>query len=178
MQVRIPWVMAASATMFSKGTKDIYSRIRRQPDWTYISLLFDGKYPIAASLVNRRLSFREYSRSSLRRRVRIRMEGEAVTSPTALLDRLLHEPSCFDRFKRDHPTAKVVRLARNYRSSGTIVAAAVHRIAATQDQPARLQLVEESDDVAWIQAQRIGEGLLAGRSAFTEKLQRDEVTWA
>ena len=65
VQVRIPWVMAASATMFSKGTKDIYSRIRRQPDWTYISLLFDGKYPIAASLVNRRLSFREYSRSTI-----------------------------------------------------------------------------------------------------------------
>src|SRR5205823_298261 len=47
VEVRIPWVMAASATMFSKGTKDIYARIRREPDWTYIALLFDGKYPVA-----------------------------------------------------------------------------------------------------------------------------------
>ena len=32
------------------------------PDWTYIALLFDGKYPLAAALVNRRLTFREYER--------------------------------------------------------------------------------------------------------------------
>jgi len=65
IQVRIPWVMAASGTMFSKGTKDIYDRIRTRPDWTYIALLFDGKYPVAASLVNRRLSFREYAHSAI-----------------------------------------------------------------------------------------------------------------
>jgi 2-methylcitrate dehydratase PrpD len=61
VEVRIPWVMAASATMFSKDRKDIYERIRKEPDWTYIALLFDGKYPLAASLVNRRLTFREYT---------------------------------------------------------------------------------------------------------------------
>src|SRR2546425_723717 len=61
IQVRIPWVMAASATMFAKDRKDIYERIRTRPDWSYIALLFDGKYPIAAALVNRRLTFREYS---------------------------------------------------------------------------------------------------------------------
>ena len=49
----------------SKGTKDIYDRIRSQPDWTYIALLFDGKYPVAASLVNRRLTFREYSDAAI-----------------------------------------------------------------------------------------------------------------
>ena len=65
VEVRIPWVMAASATMFSKGTKDIYARIRSEPDWTYIALLFDGKYPVAASLVNRRLTFREYSDAAI-----------------------------------------------------------------------------------------------------------------
>jgi 2-methylcitrate dehydratase PrpD len=65
VQVRIPWVMAASGTMFSKGTKDIYDRIRTQPDWTYIALLFDAKYPVAASLVNRRLTFHEYSESAI-----------------------------------------------------------------------------------------------------------------
>src|SRR5207237_10776087 len=65
VQVRIPWVMGASATMFSEDRKDIYARIRREPDWTYIALLFDGKYPIAASLVNRRLTFREYSHAAI-----------------------------------------------------------------------------------------------------------------
>src|SRR4051812_12331879 len=63
LQVRIPWVMAASATMFTKNTKDIYERIRTQPDWTYIALLFDGKYPLAAALANRRLTYKEYDRS-------------------------------------------------------------------------------------------------------------------
>jgi 2-methylcitrate dehydratase PrpD len=65
VEVRIPWVMAASATMFSKDTKEIYQRIRNEPDWTYIALLFDGKYPVAASLVNRRLTFREYSKKAI-----------------------------------------------------------------------------------------------------------------
>jgi 2-methylcitrate dehydratase PrpD len=65
VQVRIPWVMAASGTMFSKGTKDIYDRIRTRPDWTYIALLFDAKYPVAASLVNRRLTFHEYAESAI-----------------------------------------------------------------------------------------------------------------
>ena len=62
LQVRIPWVMAATATMFTKGRKDIYERIRDEPDWTYISLLFDGKYPLAAAMFARRLSFMEYDR--------------------------------------------------------------------------------------------------------------------
>ena len=60
VSMRIPWVMAATATMFTKGTKDIYERIRTRPDWTYIPLLFDGKYPLAAALVERRLTWREY----------------------------------------------------------------------------------------------------------------------
>jgi 2-methylcitrate dehydratase PrpD len=65
VEVRIPLVMGASATMFSKDTKEIYQRIRDEPDWTYIALLFDGKYPVAASLVNRRLTFREYSEGAI-----------------------------------------------------------------------------------------------------------------
>ena len=65
VEVRIPWVMAASATMFSKGAKDIYERIRTEPDWTYIALLFDGKYPVAAALVYRRLTFHEYADSAI-----------------------------------------------------------------------------------------------------------------
>ncbi|HEY9347357.1 MAG TPA: ATP-dependent helicase, partial [Inquilinus sp.] len=34
------------------------------------------------------------------------------------------DASCFDRFHRDHPGAAVIRLRRNYRSTGTIVTAA------------------------------------------------------
>jgi 2-methylcitrate dehydratase PrpD len=60
VQVRVPLVMAASATMFSKGRREFYERIRNEPDWTYITLLFDGQYPLAAALANRRLTWREY----------------------------------------------------------------------------------------------------------------------
>ncbi len=45
------------------------------------------------------------------------------------------DASCFDRFAQDYPAAKVVRLARNYRSSGTIVSAASQVIAARQGGP-------------------------------------------
>ena len=45
------------------------------------------------------------------------------------------DASCFERFKRDYPAAKVVRLARNYRSSGTIVTASAQVIAARQSEP-------------------------------------------
>ena len=61
VEVRIPWVMAASATMFSKDTKDVYDRIRTRPDWSYIALLFDGKYPLAAAFASRELTFRQYT---------------------------------------------------------------------------------------------------------------------
>jgi ATP-dependent DNA helicase UvrD/PcrA len=33
------------------------------------------------------------------------------------------DASCFDRFRHDHPAAKLIALKRNYRSTGTIVAA-------------------------------------------------------
>jgi ATP-dependent DNA helicase UvrD/PcrA len=39
------------------------------------------------------------------------------------------DASCFERFSQDYPGAAVVRLSRNYRSSGTIVAAASQIIA-------------------------------------------------
>jgi len=39
------------------------------------------------------------------------------------------DASCFDRFKTDYPSAAVVTLARNYRSSGTIVTASSQIIA-------------------------------------------------
>jgi uncharacterized protein (TIGR00375 family) len=43
------------------------------------------------------------------------------------------DASCFERLKRDYPALGVVRLARNYRSSGTIVAAAAQVIGAGRD---------------------------------------------
>ena len=45
------------------------------------------------------------------------------------------DASCFDRFRQDYPAARVVRLARNYRSSGTIVTAAAQVIAARGREP-------------------------------------------
>jgi 2-methylcitrate dehydratase PrpD len=82
VEVRMSWVMAATATMWSKD--DVYARIRKDPDWTYIALLFDGKYPIAAALVNRRLTWREY-------------KERAIFDPVvqALLDRIELVPDIF-----------------------------------------------------------------------------------
>jgi len=45
------------------------------------------------------------------------------------------DASCFDRFRHDYPAAKTVRLARNYRSSGTIVTASAQVIAARRNEP-------------------------------------------
>ena len=45
------------------------------------------------------------------------------------------DASCFDRFRQDYPAARVVRLTRNYRSSGTIVTAAAQVIATHGREP-------------------------------------------
>jgi DNA helicase-2/ATP-dependent DNA helicase PcrA len=45
------------------------------------------------------------------------------------------DASCFDRFRADYPDAKIARLTRNYRSSGTIVTAASQVIAAGEERP-------------------------------------------
>ena len=43
------------------------------------------------------------------------------------------DASCFDRFREDYPAAATVRLARNYRSTGTIVSAASQVIGAGRE---------------------------------------------
>ena len=66
--VRIPLVMAGSATMFSRESPAaLLDKIRSgaAPDWTYITLLFDGYYPVAAAVARKRLSWREYLPSAL-----------------------------------------------------------------------------------------------------------------
>jgi hypothetical protein len=57
------------------------------------------------------------------------------------------------------------------------VPSTVRGIAAARNQLSFLELVEKSDDVAWIQAQRVRECLLAGRAVLAEKLQGDQMTW-
>src|SRR5262249_9639516 len=55
------------------------------------------------------------------------------------------DASCFERFKRDYPAAAAVRLARNYRSSGAIVAASSQVIGATGDRSAT-EIVREFNE--------------------------------
>jgi len=45
------------------------------------------------------------------------------------------DASCFDRFRQDWPAARSVRLARNYRSTGTIVTASTQVIASRPREP-------------------------------------------
>jgi hypothetical protein len=78
-------------------------------------------------------------------------------------------------------TKTLVRIAELRFASGRELddmPAAVGGIAAARNQPSFLELVEKSDDVAWIQAQRVSECLLARRALVAEKLQGDQMTWA
>jgi DNA helicase-2/ATP-dependent DNA helicase PcrA len=45
------------------------------------------------------------------------------------------DASCFDRFRQDYPAARIVRLMRNYRSTGTIVTASAQVIASRPSEP-------------------------------------------
>ena len=45
------------------------------------------------------------------------------------------DASCFDRFRQDYPAGRTVRLTRNYRSSGTIIAASAQVIASSPTAP-------------------------------------------
>ena len=53
------------------------------------------------------------------------------------------DAACFDRFRADYPDAAVVRLARNYRSSGTIVTASTQVIGAGRRDDEVAQVVRD-----------------------------------
>ena len=56
------------------------------------------------------------------------------------------DASCFDRFHRDHPGAAVIRLRRNYRSTGTIVTAASRFIGSDGRAEPAAEIVREMQD--------------------------------
>ncbi|MGH2651591.1 MAG: hypothetical protein ACRDHK_10315, partial [Actinomycetota bacterium] len=65
VEMRIPLVMAASASMFSggkHGQQALFDRVLdpAEPDWTYMALLFDGVWPVAAALADGELTHRQY----------------------------------------------------------------------------------------------------------------------
>jgi 2-methylcitrate dehydratase PrpD len=66
ISIRIPWVMAATASMYSSNRDDLYDRVGREPGWEYIPLLFDGRYPIAAAIADGELTHRQYADDRLR----------------------------------------------------------------------------------------------------------------
>jgi uncharacterized protein (TIGR00375 family) len=57
------------------------------------------------------------------------------------------DASCFDRFKHDYPAARTVRLARNYRSTGTIVTASSQLMTAQHPSRAGEPLAEMVRDM-------------------------------
>lgn len=85
------------------------------------------------------------------------------------------DATCFERFLRDFPTARTVRLSRNYRSSGTIVRASAQVIGTTSDiarggPPILLHTVEDERAeaafvVATIEDLLGGHDMLAANSA-------------
>jgi len=56
------------------------------------------------------------------------------------------DASCFARFAADHPTARTVRLDRNYRSTGTIVAASAQLIGAARADAPIAEVVRDMQD--------------------------------
>jgi len=83
VEMRIPLVMAASASMFAGGLggeQALLERVTdpRHPDWTYIALLFDGVWPVAAGLADGELTYRQYRDDKLHDPV-IRALTEKVT---------------------------------------------------------------------------------------------------
>jgi len=57
-----------------------------------VDLLLEAVYRI------RGFDFRDYARASLRRRIQNRLIGEKVDTITRLLDKIVHDGSCMDRF--------------------------------------------------------------------------------
>jgi DNA helicase-2/ATP-dependent DNA helicase PcrA len=62
------------------------------------------------------------------------------------------DASCFERFRKDYPQAATVRLARNYRSTGTIVTASAQVLAATRADADTAEIVREMHDRITIHA--------------------------
>src|SRR5687767_5087106 len=59
-----------------------------------VDLLLEAVYRIGG------FDFRNYARASLRRRIQSRLKAEKVETITRLLDRIVHDASCMDRFVR------------------------------------------------------------------------------
>jgi chemotaxis protein methyltransferase CheR len=76
--------MAATTSPGQKGTGSI--------EEIEIDLLLEAVYRL------RGYDFRDYARVSLRRRIQNRMRVEKVDTITRLLDKLLHDASCMERF--------------------------------------------------------------------------------
>src|SRR6266850_3466299 len=57
-----------------------------------VDLLLEGVYRTCG------VDFRDYARTSVRRRLQNRMIGEKADTMTRLLDKILHDASCMDRF--------------------------------------------------------------------------------
>jgi chemotaxis protein methyltransferase CheR len=59
-----------------------------------VDLLLEAVYRIGG------FDFRNYARASLRRRIQSRLKAEKVETITRLLDKIVHDASCMDRFVR------------------------------------------------------------------------------
>lgn len=67
IRVHMNLPMASTSTMFTEGEPDVLDRVldSGRPDWTYISLLFGGRYPLAAALLHGELTDRQYRESAI-----------------------------------------------------------------------------------------------------------------
>jgi chemotaxis protein methyltransferase CheR len=75
-------------------TASIAQASRTPTEDVEIDLLLEGVYRIGG------FDFRNYARASLRRRIQSRLRAEKVETITRLLDKVVHDASCMDRFVR------------------------------------------------------------------------------
>jgi 2-methylcitrate dehydratase PrpD len=67
VRVHMNLPMASTATMFNEADAGALDRVLDddRPDWTYISLLFGGRYPLAAALLHGELTDRQYREDAI-----------------------------------------------------------------------------------------------------------------
>ncbi|WP_254840454.1 MmgE/PrpD family protein [Natronomonas marina] len=67
IRVHMNLPMASTATMFNEAEPDVLDRVldADQPDWTYISLLFGGRYPLAAALLSGELTDEQFREDAI-----------------------------------------------------------------------------------------------------------------
>jgi chemotaxis protein methyltransferase CheR len=93
----------ARATLPGSATGGVAAAARADGEYAGVTALERLEIELLLDAIYRHYGhdFRSYAFSSLRRRLKKRLEGEGLTTFTSLTDRVLHDPEAMDRLLRD-----------------------------------------------------------------------------